>query len=373
MKTIAFYLPQFHPTPENNRWWGEGFTEWTNVAKAKPRFGGHYQPHIPRDLGFYDLRVKETRESQVEMAKRFGIDAFCYYHYWFEGKRLLHRPLDDLLEWPDLDMPFCLCWANESWARNWTGEERKVLIQQRHSLEDDRNHIVFLEKFFRDPRYLKIEDRPVFIVYRTDLIPHAREMISCWRRHMEHAGFQGIHLIAVRNNFVKQTSADLLAMGFDGVCEFQPLVQDMPRPASYWRIRNRVARTLNRVFEAIAGEEASAVSISEIRDYRRMVDRAVSRYGSGYQGPIFPTIFPSWDNSPRRRDGARIIQNLDAGLFGRWAQAAMRHLHAYPEKERLLFVNAWNEWAEGCHLEPDHRMGTSFLEALRDARLEVFG
>lgn len=368
MLTIAFHLPQFHPTPENDKWWGAGFTEWTNVAKARPRFHGHYQPHIPGDLGFYDLRLKETRIQQTKLAMQYGIDAFCYYHYWFQGKRLLGRPLDDLLCWPDIEMPFCLCWANETWTRNWTGEERQVLMQQTHSVEDDREHFDFLLTSFRDPRYLRVENKPVFIVYRVDLIPHASEMVSTWRERAKDSGLPGLHLIAVRNNFVKQSAAELISLGFDAVCEFQPLGRDMPKQRPYWAIRNRIAKLINRAAEAVFGEGTVWMSLNENRNYRQMAKIAESRYAESGRNEVLPCIFPSWDNSPRRRDGARIIQNTSPELFGKWAESAIRHVQSKPPSQQILFINAWNEWAEGCHLEPDCLVGHGFLKAFQDAK-----
>jgi len=201
MKVIAFYLPQYHPVPENNEWWGPGFTDWTNVAKSRPRFRGHYQPHIPADTGFYDLRCPESRELQATIASNAGIYGFCYYHYWFNGRRLLNQPIDAVLSSGSPDLPFCFCWANESWTRSWDGKTGEILIQQNHNTEDNKNHIDWLLPIFKDDRYIKINDKPLFLIYRTDIIENIKDMLSLWRHRAISSGFPGLYICAVRSNF----------------------------------------------------------------------------------------------------------------------------------------------------------------------------
>ena len=181
-RPIAIHLPQFHPIKENDSWWGKGFTEWRNVAKAKPLFEGHYQPHIPADLGYYDLRLNEVREQQAEMARHYGIEGFCYYHYWFNGKRVLERPVNEIFESGKPDFPFMLCWANENWTRRWDGMENDILLEQKYSEEDDENHIEYLIQFFKDPRYIRVNNKPVIIIYKTFLLPDPRKTADTWRR-----------------------------------------------------------------------------------------------------------------------------------------------------------------------------------------------
>src|SRR5215471_1865027 len=224
-RIIAFYLPQFHPIPENDRWWGQGFTEWTNVAKARPLFRGHHQPHLPADLGFYDLRVPEVRQEQADMARQYGISGFCYYHYWFHGRRLLSRPFDEVLASGRPNFPFCLCWANENWTRSWDGTDREVLLPQRHSPEDDRAHIEYLLQAFQDMRYVRIDGRPLFLVYRTELLPDPARTAEIWRQRAHVAGIGDLYLARVES-FVSDT--DPRAIGFDAAIEFAPDWRNLP-------------------------------------------------------------------------------------------------------------------------------------------------
>src|SRR4029077_7166935 len=199
VKLIAFYLPQYHPIPENDDWWGKGFTEWTNVTKARPWFRGHYQPHLPADLGFYDLRLPETREAQANLARQYGIHGFCYYHYWFNGRRLLERPFNEVLASGSPDFPFCLCWANENWTRAWDGLEREVLIQQHYDSNDDLAHIRWLANAFRDPRYIRVHGKPLFLVYRVASLPDPMQTVSIWREEARRLGIGELFLCAVES------------------------------------------------------------------------------------------------------------------------------------------------------------------------------
>jgi lipopolysaccharide biosynthesis protein len=243
-KLLAFYLPQFHPIPENDAWWGPGFTEWTNVVTARPLFRDHYQPHLPADLGFYDLRLPESREAQAGLAQAFGISGFCYYHYWFNGKRLLHRPFDDVLLSGSPKLSFCLCWANENWTRRWDGHDAEVLLAQTHSDEDDACHAEHLLHAFRDDRYIKINGRPLFLVYRTALLRNAARTARIWRDKVRAAGFPDLYLVRVES-WGDYTAPQ--AIGFDAAVEFAP--EFIPSSAGYGgfsgirrRIRNRLVR-----------------------------------------------------------------------------------------------------------------------------------
>lgn len=224
VQLIAIHLPQFHPVPENNRWWEPGFTEWTNVTKARPVFPGHYQPQLPGDLGYYDLRLPEARQAQAEMAKKYGISAFCYYHYWFNGKRILERPVDDIVKSGEPDFPFCLCWANENWTRTWDGRDREVLLEQTYSSDDDRNHIRSLIPTLSDPRYLRIEGKLALFIYRADLLPDAASTASIWREEVRNAGLGELFLGA----FVTR-QVDLATWGFDVAVEFVPCPSKRPQ------------------------------------------------------------------------------------------------------------------------------------------------
>lgn len=329
---IAFYLPQYHPIPENDRWWGEGFTEWTNVARTEPRFPGHYQPHEPADLGFYDLRNPEVRESQAKLAAEYGIDAFCYFHYWFEGRRLLSLPFDEVLRLGRPDFPFCLCWANESWTRAWDGGDSDLLIEQTYSLDDAERHAAWLARAFGDPRYARIDGKPLFLVYRAADLPEPRRVTDVWRREAQRQGVGEIYLARVESfAHEKRDPADL---GFDGAVEFQPDWEKQPDH--------------HGVFE-----------------YRGLVDRALAKSWPTYAW--FRCVTPSWDNSARRKTAATIYDGSTPAEYGRWLRRVLEQTRRQPGARPVVFVNAWNEWGEGNHLEPCQRWGRRYLEATRDA------
>jgi len=362
-KVISFYLPQFHPIAENNEWWGKGFTEWTNVSQAKPRFAGHHQPQIPADLGFYDLRLDETREAQANLAKEYRVHGFCYYHYWFNGHMLLDRPFNELLASGKPDFPFCLCWANENWTRAWDGLDRQVLIKQDYTKEDADHHIQWFIKAFRDDRYIKIDGRPLLLIYRLDHIPDIKEMILSWRTTVREAGFPDFYLSAVKNGFVEIEDNKILGLGFDAIVDFQPDRRDFPSPQGFKPWLYRLARRVlpDELYQRIK----LSVQANNIVNYRAMVEGMMLKpWASSYRK--FPCVFPSWDNSARR-NSATIIQNDDPAVYGKWLKHAIKDVQSYPESERIVFINAWNEWAEGCHLEPDRKHGHAFLEQTRDA------
>lgn len=367
MRFISFYLPQFHPIPENDAWWGKGFTEWTNVVRGKPRFFGHYQPHLPGDLGFYDLRLADTRNAQARLAREAGLDGFCYYHYWFHGRRLLGRPIDDVLGSSQPDLPFCFCWANENWTRAWDGMEHHLLIKQTYSAEDHTKHIQWLLKAFRDPRYIRVHDRPLFLIYRPDQIPSVREMLEAWRSKAKEEGLSGLYVCAVRGSEVSLDDQALLGKGFDAIVDFQPNRRDFPPPRGFRSyMQDRARRTLPmRLYQYLK------ISISTFKriDYKLLIAQWMQKpWPTSYRR--FPCVFPSWDNTARRNTPT-IIQNNDPALFGRWLRDAAHKVADYPDEERLVFINAWNEWAEGCHLEPDQRYGHRFLDEVRNARKDV--
>ncbi len=368
MKAIAFYLPQFHPTPENDRWWGKGFTEWTNVAKAKPRFGGHYQPHVPADLGFYDLRLLETRIAQAEMAKEYGIGGFCYYHYWFNGQLLLERPLEAVLAEQKPDLPFCVCWANETWSRRWDGQEHEILIGQDLEAYDPEAHFAYLGRAFADSRYIRVGGKPVFLIYRIDQFPDIARTIGQWRQAAADQGLPGIYLCAVRSHMHTLTDQQTVDLGFDALVGFEPHSRTLLRQSALGYVRNVVPRAFNHVLRRLKLQSSFSEMPTVNRfDYRSLVRTAIGSARSSAR--LFPCVIPSWDNSARRRSGATVIQNDDPQLFETWLRDAANRVADYPEDEQLVFINAWNEWAEGCHLEPDLRNGRGFLEAV----YRVFG
>jgi lipopolysaccharide biosynthesis protein len=358
MRVIAFYLPQFHPTAENDRWWGRGFTEWRNVVRAKPLFPQHYQPHLPADLGFYDLRLPETRAAQAEMARRYGITGFCYYHYWFEGTRLLERPFSDVLRSGEPDFPFCLCWANENWTRQWDGMANQVLMPQRYSLEDDRAHIDYLIEAFQDPRYIKIDDRPLFLVYRTELFPEPSRTTEIWRERARAAGFPDLYLARLEARV--SPGPDPRNTGFDAAVEFAPDKSVLAGPimrGEYWGVRTRILNQLSKV-----GLISSAYFEHAIYTYDSLVEGMLRKSAPDFLR--FRCVTPGWDNSPRREKGAIIFHRSTPQRYETWLSAVAREtLERHKGEERVIFVNAWNEWAEGNHLEPDQLWGLSYLEA----------
>lgn len=342
-RLIAFYLTQFHPTPENDLWWGKGFTEWTNVTKAKPLFEGHHQPHLPGDFGFYDLRVRETRRDQIEVAKQYGIDGFCYHYYWFSGKRILNLPLDDMLADPKSDMPFCLCWANENWTRRWDAAEHEVLIAQAYLPDDDLNFIKSVEPFLRDPRYIRVDGAPFLIVYRPQHLPDPQRSAQVWREYCQRVGIGSIHLCSA----LTHGNENYLQFGFDSGVEFPP-----------HNLRNGNINHQVCFFAPFQGN---------IMDFRQVARSYLERE---YAAPeVFKCVFPSWDNTARTGSRALVVAHATPDNYEWWLARTLEKSEAnFSGRERLLFINAWNEWAEGCHLEPDRRYGRAFLEATLRAK-----
>lgn len=338
VKLIAYYLPQFHPIPENNAWWGEGFTEWRNVVRAFPNFEGHYQPRIPGELGFYDLRSVDVMRRQVELAKLYGISAFCFHFYWFGGKTLLELPVRNYLENKDVDLPFCLCWANENWSRRWDGSEHEVLIAQRHSPEDDEAFLRHVERYFRDDRYLKVDGKPVLTVYRPSILPDARATTDRWRRLAEEMGYPGLYLIAT-NAFAFKKYAEL---GFDALSEFPPHHVVAPNVQAHFELTTLRTGWRVRLYEDVVASEL-------VRDPG--------------PGRIHPGIMMAWDNSARRPKAGEIIHGSTPALFKQWLRHCFTRARANPDDQQFVFINAWNEWAEGTYLEPDKRFGYAFLNA----------
>jgi lipopolysaccharide biosynthesis protein len=355
VNAIAFYLPQFHPIPENNEWWGEGFTEWTNVAKSRPLFNTHYQPRIPGDLGFYDLRLSDTRQAQADLAKTYGLKGFCYYHYWFHGHRLLERPIDDLLQSSTPDFPFCLCWANETWSRRWIGDDKELLIEQSYSPEDDRSHGAFLAGIFSDKRYIRVGNRPIFLVYRPGHLPnpqHTLERIStqCIARGVAKPFFVAVDAHSV--------GFDYRQLGFDDILAFAPQL-GVSAPDAFVD-RRTISKLIRNLRLGIPSAKLKVFDEAEERQKMESLSRPF---------PTIPSCFVSWDNSPRRgRDGIIYI-NSSPELFAKSLSNAISLAKQHPNQHSLLFINAWNEWAEGNYLEPDAHRGHSYLLALRDTLL----
>jgi lipopolysaccharide biosynthesis protein len=350
VRTVAFHLPQFHPTPENDEWWGPGFTDWINVARAEPRFRGHLQPHEPGELGWYDLRVPEVRAAQAELASAHGIAAFCYYHYWFGGRRLLQRPVDEILRLGEPDFPFLLCWANEPWTRAWDGKTSAVLQPQTYSAADDVAHLQSLAEAFADPRYLRIDGRPVFLVYRAFQLPDPRATTDRWRAEAARLGVGELYLCSMQTGRGERHPPATL--GFDAAVQFAPFYGLPPLTPV-----ERASR---------AAERRIGVTTRPARyrvvDYDALVAEHLAAEPVGYTR--YPCVSPGFDNSSRRPErGATIVTGSTPERYGRWLRAAIDGFEPPSPEENLVFVNAWNEWAEGNHLEPDRHWGRAYLHA----------
>lgn len=347
VRVLAFYLPQFHPIPENDLWWGKGFTEWSNVTKAQPNFIGHYQPRQPADLGFYDLRIKDVMQQQAALAKRYGIDGFCFYYYWFNGKRLLEQPLEHLLGDDAVDMPFCLCWANENWSRRWDGRDTDLLMAQQHSDADDLAVIHDLMRYFASKNYIRVNGKPLILVYRVTLFPDFRQTVARWRKACAAAGIGEIYVTMVESFELVHKGIPPAEYGCDAAVEFPP--QELAE------IKTPSGKVINPQFDGM------------VADYRDLAVRYATRAHPGYRR--FHSASPGWDNTARRQNNSFCFENASPGAFQAWLETAIDKTKAeFSGDERLIFINAWNEWAEGAYLEPDRRFGHTFLEAVKNAR-----
>lgn len=348
-KIIAFYLPQFHPIPENDEWWGKGFTEWTNTAKASPLFPGHYQPHVPADLGFYDLRVPETRAAQAALARRHGIEGFCYYHYWFGGRRILERPFSEVLESGEPDFPFCLCWANHSWNTIWQGTSDTLIEQTYPGWDDHAAHFEWLLRAFNDQRYIRVDGKPLFVIYKPDSIPGILDVTDYWRERAAKAGLPGLHLVGVSH---RDENWDPRERGLDA-STMQAL------PARNGRIPRRYLSTKLRLLLDGNKHELS------IYDYEEFLPSLLR--SNTVDWIDYPLVLPCWDNTPRSGMRGLVLHGSTPELFRKHVEQALNRVLGKPEQQQIIFLKAWNEWAEGNHMEPDLKWGTGYLDALAQA------
>lgn len=357
-KVIAYYLPQFHPTKENDEWWGKGFTEWTNVAKAKPLFRGHIQPHIPADLGFYDLRLGEVRETQAELAKEAGIDAFCYWHYWFgDGVQLLEKPLQWVIESGKPDFPFCLGWANHSWEKKrWNKDvsrlDKTLLMEMRYPGKDDYvDHFYKMLPAFRDERYYKINGKNVFLVYVVKDIPDHELFFQTWQELAKKNGLPPFFFIGHVNSVEE--------IDFCNRLPYDQLVYENRVSARFIK-----SRLFVRVRSAISSIIKRPLSVMT---YKRFINRLdyspVVKYG------VFPTIYSNWDTTPRLSYGGEVLTNATPNLFKKHIESVISLVSQRKEEDRIVFLKSWNEWAEGNYVEPDLEYGHGRIDALKDALL----
>ncbi|WP_346796476.1 glycoside hydrolase family 99-like domain-containing protein [Halomonas sp. Bachu 37] len=345
VKVIAFYLPQFHPFPENDAWWGKGFTEWTNVTKAQPNFEGHYQPHLPIHNGFYDLRIPEVMLEQAKLAKNYGVYGFNFYYYWFDGKVLMHKPFEILLKHKEIDIPFCITWANENWTRRWDGAENDILIGQNHCEEDSIKFIENLYKFFDDERYIRINNKPLLIIYRANIIPQMEETIKLWRSKAKEAGYDDLYIVCAQTFGLKSPDE----FGFDAAMEFPPHTANSREISDTKKINNKKYR-------------------GRIYDYEQVVENSIKTVEPDFK--LFRTCMLSWDNTARKQDNSHIFSNFSLLRYKQWiSNIAINSYNnpKYRKDEKIIFVNAWNEWAEGTHLEPDRKHGYGYLQTTYDA------
>ena len=344
VKLIAFYLPQFHPIPENDEWWGKGFTEWANVSKASPQFRGHYQPRLPGELGFYDLRIPSVQHRQIELAEKYGIHGFCFYYYWFDGKRLLEYPLEQFINDPTINFPFCLCWANENWTRRWDGQENEILMDQKHSPEGDIKFIMDIAPILGHKNYIRINGRPVLIVYRANILPDPAGTAKRWKAYCKSIGIEEPYLIAAQTfNFEDPTK-----ISFDAAVQFPPHSKSQRDISDELQILNPKYK-------------------GNVVDYRE----AWPIFGDFSKKPdykLFRTVFPSWDNEARKPGQGYTFAHSTPQDYKAWLETAIRSTLGNPNMdERIVFINAWNEWAEGAYLEPDRKFGYAYLQATADA------
>lgn len=360
LKYLAIHLPQFHPIPENDEWWGKGFTEWRNVSKARPLFKGHYQPRIPSELGFYDLRSYESREAQAQMAKNNDIDGFCYYHYWFKGKRLLERPVNEIVQSGKPDFPFCLFWANETWEGRWHGitKENKILIKQEYSDDDDLEHVRWLADVMADKRYFTVAGRPVFVIYKPLDLPDLNKTIETWRKELGRLGLPNPYLIG-SNAYA--SIQELLRYDLDAVIQHLPELEVL----DYFQgngLKKKIARMLKNIKYGVLSNDL------HIYDYEASVRKMLW----DAEGPVHRSLIPSWDNSPRAGRLGAIFVNSTPDKFEKLLyELSVKTIKKLPRDRRILFLNAWNEWAEGNHLEPDIRYGSGYLEAVKKTKLKI--
>lgn len=353
-KIIAFYLPQFHAIPENDAWWGKGFTDWVNVKKARPLYEGHLQPRIPLK-GYYDLSDVEVMRWQSELAKQYDVAGFCFYHYWFDGKLLLEKPAEQLLVHKDLDMPFCFSWANEPWARTWDGKAHQVLMPQRYGNRKDwEEHFDYLLPFFKDPRYICVDGCPMFLIYKTRSIPQCKEMMELWIEKARMAGLPGIHFVQT----IRENQLDDRDLPFSANAEFEPARSI--RLQGRWVLQlQRVRRSVLRLYNKVCG---CSHKTNAVIPFEKMVGLSL-----GTNSPVstYGGVFAGWDNTARRTTDATIISSPSKEQFADYLRKKIKQTREVYHTN-YIFVNAWNEWAEGTYLEPDTDRHYEYLEAVRE-------
>lgn len=365
MKIITFYLPQFHEIPENNEWWGKGFTEWENMKRAKPLFEGHNQPRIPLNENYYDLTDDKVKEWQVKIAKENGIYGFCFYHYWFDGHLLLEKPVEQYLANEKLDLPFCICWANEHWTKAWVSKENKVLIEQRYGGKKEwEEHFNYLLPFLKDSRYIRNNGKPLLVIYRPEIIPCLNDMLDCWQKLAKLNGIDEIEFAYQHIGFDLEPNKDESRFSYN--IEYQPIYANYELEKNKLAFLKKVKRHIAKIFES-----RFKIDIRNIRfdglvksDYDKTWQCILNMNPKNHKS--VPGAFVDWDNTPRRGEKGRVFLGVTPEKFEKYMiKQITRAKDVY--KKDMLFMFAWNEWAEGGHLEPDKKNGYAYLKAIKNA------
>jgi hypothetical protein len=362
-RVIAFYLPQYHPFPENDEWWGKGFTEWTNVGKAKPLFRGHYQPRVPADLGYYDLRMPEIREAQAQMAREAGIEGFMYWHYWFgKGKRLMANIFDEVLTTGKPDFPFCLGWANHSWTTHtWNNKTQwqkdGMLIEQQYPGEKDYiEHFYTVLSAFKDKRYICVEGKPMFLVYEPLKVPEMSKFIQLWKKLAVENGLSGLHFVGLSGGWLKYNQ-EILELGFDAIATGNQWLAQSKTQGKYLHLLLHKIRS-----------KLPIVSLDKYK-YKNIIKHLFTEYDKLEYA--YPSIIPQWDRSPRGGRRAVIYTGATPELFKKHLMEALAIVSTKPEEKRILFLRSWNEWAEGNYVEPDIKFGHGYLDVLEECLIKI--
>jgi lipopolysaccharide biosynthesis protein len=371
-KIVALYFPQLHPIPENDRWWGKGFTDWANVKRARPLYPGHYQPRVPLRRNYYDQSQFDVIRRQVELAKAYGIHGFCHYHYWFDGKQLLETPTNLFLAAKELDFRFCLAWANETWSKRWDGQDHYILQAQTHPEDPDRweLHFKYLIKAWADDRSIRIDGKPLFLIYRPQRIPNVGRLFEYWRARARDHGLPGVYFAGITQHLLPDAQQ---LKHFDAMMLFQPFVgyfNNFPRVTPRWmhalaRVRPFIPRQAEPLAQKLVDLLIQPTRVDYDAVWRAIIDWPVDR-----RIPQFLGAYVDWDNTARYRNRATVFEGATPERFGYWMRKLLARASENREEEQLVFVNAWNEWAEGAYLEPDERYGYAYLEALKRAILE---
>jgi lipopolysaccharide biosynthesis protein len=356
IKSIALYLPQYHPIPENDEWWGKGFTEWANVTKAQPLFQGHQQPRLPADLGFYDLRVPEARQAQADLAKQYGVHGFCYWHYWFGGKRIIERPFMEVVASGQPDFPFCVAWANQTWSGTWHGlSSKKLLIEQTYPGEEDyKVHFYSLLDAFKDPRYIEVNGKKLVLIFQPMDIPHPKAFTDCWRSLALKEGLKGLHLVGMH----MPTNWDAGAYGFDAFVQYW-LKEEEHRPLSF--IDKVALRLLKKDLEKQRREKRKLPLFVSYPSY-------IQKYPGHHLKPNeYPLIYTDWDNTARSGTNGWMFRDFSPALFEEVCYKGFVATDNKQADEKIVILKSWNEWAEGNYLEPDLKYGHAYLQAFSNA------